>query len=255
MTARATLTFGERVSGARLVAGRELFAYFDSNIAYVYTIAFAILANSIFMNEFFLSGRVEMQSFFERMPLLCAVFLPAVTMRSWAEERKHRTVELLLTLPIVPGQAILGKYLAALCLLGLFLLSSLPIVIMLSVLGDPDYGLIVSGYLGVLGLGSVFLAAGMLLSALAADQIVAFVSTAIVCFFLVLTGHDKVVAVLDGLFPALALGTWLKDSISVVPHYEAFVAGAIELSAVVYFAGFSLVLLYLTSVVLERHRE
>jgi ABC-2 type transport system permease protein len=176
-------------------------------------------------------------------------------MRSWAEERKHRTAELLLTLPIVPAQAILGKYLAALALLGLFLLSSTPIVVMLAVLGHPDYGLILSGYLGVIGVGALFLAVGMLFSALAADQIIAFVTTTIVCFFLVLSGHDKVVAVLDGLFPRLALGTVLRDSISVMPRFEAFAAGTIELSAVVYFAGFSLVLLYLTRVVLERNRE
>lgn len=255
MTARATLTFGERLQGARLVAGRELAAYFDTSIAYVYTIAFAVLANSIFMNEFFLSGRVEMRSYFDRMPLLFAVFLPAVTMRSWAEERKHRTVELLLTLPIVPAQAILGKYLAALGLLALFLLSSLPIVVMLEVLGNPDLGLICAGYLGVFGLGALFLAAGMLLSAIATDQIVAFVTTTLLCFFLVLSGNDKVVAVLDGLFPKLAPGTLLKDAVSVVPPYDAFVSGSVELAAVVYFAGFAAVFLWLTGVVLERNRE
>jgi gliding motility-associated transport system permease protein len=254
MSASATLTRRERWSGTRLVARRELAAYFDSNIAYVYTIAFAFLANWIFMNEFFLSGRVEMRRFFDRMPILFAVFLPAVTMRSWAEERKHRTVELLLTLPIVPRQAISGKYLAALGLLGLFLVSSLPIVVMLAVLGHPDYGLLLSGYLGVIAVGALFLAVGMLFSALASDQIVAFVATAIVCIILVLSGDDMVVAVLDGWFP-IGLGTVLRDSISVMPRFESFVAGTIDLSAVVYFAGFSLVLLYLTRVVLERNRE
>src|SRR5262249_9185893 len=154
--------------------------------------------------------------------------------------------ELLLTLPIVPRQAIVGKYLAALGLLGVFLLSSLPIVVMLAVLGHPDYGLILSGYLGVIAVGSLYLAVGMLFSALASDQLVAFVTTSIVCFLLVLSGLDSAVAVVDGLAPKLALGTLLRDSISVMPRYESFVAGRIELSAVVYFAGFACVLLYLT---------
>jgi ABC-type transport system involved in multi-copper enzyme maturation permease subunit len=248
------LTFGEFCRGTRLVAARELGAYFDSSIAYVYIIAFAVLSSSIFMNEFFLAGRVEMKGFFERMPLLLGVFLPAVTMRLWAEERKQRTLELLLTLPIVPMQAILGKYVAALALLGLFLVMSLPIVVMLSFLGSPDYGLLVSGYAGVLLLGSLFLAGGMFLSALSGDQIVAFVLSTVLCFVLVLSGHEKVVAVLDGLAPSAAIGTWLHDSISVTPHFEGFVAGFVNLASVLYFLGFGAAFLWLNAVVLARSR-
>lgn len=254
MSAKASLSFGELIRGTRNVAGRELGAYFDSPIAYVYVIAFAVLANAIFMNDFFLAGRVEMRGYFDRMPLLFAVFLPAVTMRLWAEERKQRTIELLLTLPILPLQAILGKYVASIGLLTLFLLTSLPIVIMLSTLGTPDYGLIVSGYMGVMGLGAVFLALGMFLSALSGDQIIAFVTTTVLSFVLVLTGDDRVVAVVDGLAPALSAGTFLRESISVMPHFEAFVAGTVELSALVYFAGMSAVFLWLNSIVLERNR-
>ena len=212
------LSLREMVSGVRLVAGRELGAYFDSSIAYVYSIAFVVLANSIFMNEFFLTGTVDMSGFFDLLPLLLAIFLPAITMRLWAEERKQRTIELLLTLPIRPSQAILGKYLAALALYGLFLVGSLPIVVMLFALGDPDGGLILSGYLGLICLGAQFLASGMFLSALSGDQIVAFVTSTLLGFFLVLTGNDKVVAVLDGLAPSLSLGTLLYESISVAPH-------------------------------------
>ena len=73
------------IEGVRLIASREVGAYFDSSIAYVYTIAFLVLANSIFMNEFFLVGTAEMTGFFERMPLLLAFFLPAITsFASWS---------------------------------------------------------------------------------------------------------------------------------------------------------------------------
>jgi ABC-type transport system involved in multi-copper enzyme maturation permease subunit len=245
---------GEVLSGTRVVAARELGAYFDSPIAYVYTIAFALLSNSVFMNEFFLTGRVEMRGFFERMPLLLTVFLPAVTMRLWAEERKQRTMELLLTLPIVPVQAILGKYLAALALFALFLAGSLPIVIMLMVLGHPDIGLIFSGYLGVVFMGSLFLSFGMLLSALSGDQIVAFVTSTLLGCIFVFSGNDKVIAVLDGLFPSLRIGTIINDSISVMPHYDAFVAGTVELSSVVFFTIFSAAFVWLNAVVLEKTR-
>jgi ABC-2 type transport system permease protein len=244
----------EALRGVRLVAGRELGAYFDSSIAYVFSIAFIVLVNSIFMNEFFLTGSVDMTGFFDVLPLLLAFFLSAITMRLWAEERKSRTIELLLTLPIRPFQAILGKYLAALGLFAVFLLGSLPIVVMLLVLGKPDLGLILSGYLGLILLGAGLLASGMFLSALSGDQIVAFVTSTLLGFFLVLTGNDKVVAVLDGLAPTLAPGTLIYESISVMPHYDAFVRGVVALPSLVYFGGMSALFLGMTALVLRRNR-
>ncbi|MGQ0553596.1 MAG: ABC transporter permease [Planctomycetota bacterium] len=245
---------GEFLRGLLVVAARELGAYFDGAIAYVYIIAFVALSNSIFMNEFFLSGRVDMRPYFELMPLLLAVFLPAITMRLWAEERKQRTLELLMTLPIVPLQATLGKFLAALLLFVGFLLGSLPIVIMLAALGEPDFGLIAAGYLGLLGLGALFLSFGALLSALSSDQIVAFVTSTLLCFAFVLLGNDRVVAVLDGLVPALAPGTLLYENFSIAPHYQAFLAGTISLSASAYFVLTSTLFLWLNARVLETNR-
>ncbi len=248
------LTPGELIAGTRIIMRRELTAYFDSPIAYVYTIAFALLANFIFMNEFFLTGTVDMAGYFDLMPLLLAFFIPAVTMRLWAEEKKQRTVELLLTLPIRPMQAVLGKYLAAVGLFKLFLVSSLPIVVMLLVLGEPDLGRIVSAYLGLIALGGLLLAFGMLLSALSGDQIVAFVTSALVGFVFVLTGDERFVAVVDGWFPTLGVGTFLYEGFSVMPHYDNFVRGVIELSSVVYFALMTAVPLWVCALVLERNR-
>ena len=238
----------------RLIAAREIGASFDSGIAYVTTITIAVLANSIFMNEFFLTGTVDMGGFFELMPLLLAFFLPAISMRLWAEERRQRTIELLLTLPIKPWQAVLGKYVAGLVLYGLFLLCTLPIPIMLEVLGDPDRGLILSGYLGLVLFGGLVLALGSLLSSLSQDQIVAFVVTSLVTFVLVLSGHEQVVSVLDGLFPRAALGTWLAETISVLPPYESFVRGVIQLSSLLYFGLLSALALWACALVLERSR-
>jgi ABC-type transport system involved in multi-copper enzyme maturation permease subunit len=248
------LSPGQMVAGTLIVARRELGAYFDSSIAYVYTIAFALLANSVFMNEFFLTGTVDMTGYFDQMPLFFAFFIPAVTMRLWAEEKKQRTVELLLTLPIRTMQAVVGKYLAAMVLLALFLASSAPIVVMLAALGSPDPGLICSGYLGLLFFGGFLLGVGTLFSALATDQIVAFVTSTLVGFLFVLTGNERVVAVLDGILPALGAGTFLYESFSALPHYESFVRGVVELSAVAYFALMTLAPLWIASLVLERNR-
>lgn len=254
MSRRIRLSPGEFCGGTLRIAGRELGAAFDSWVAPVYAVAFALLASSIFMNEFFLSGVVDMTPFFENLPLLFAVFLPAISMRLWAEERKNRTAELLLTLPVQPVQAILGKHLAALGILALFLATSLPIPLMLLVLGEPDLGRIISGYLGSLLLGSAFLAVGGLASALTKDQIVAFVLTAVLLFALVLSGDARVVAILDGLRPSLAIGTWLQDSFSVTPRFTALARGLLALSSVVHFLLLTVFGLWGTALVLRRNR-
>lgn len=247
-------TAGSWLAGARLIAGRELGAYFDSAIAYVYTAAFAVVANAIFMNDFFLVGRADMTGFFDQTALLLAVFLPAVTMRLWAEERKTRTIELLLTLPLVPAQAVFGKFLAAMALYLVFLAGSLPIVAMLFVLGSPDPGAIAGGYLGLIFLGALFVSLGMCLSALSHDQIVAYVLTAVLALFFLLTGEERVVAVLDGLAPALSVGTVLHESVSALPRFETFVRGVIELRAVAYFVLMSALFLWLNGLLLRRVR-
>jgi len=254
MSASNSMTAAEFGHGLRVITARELAAYFDSTIAYVYTIAFLLLSHSIFMNDFFLAGVVDMSGYFELLPLLLVFFVPAVTMRLWAEERKHRTAELLLTLPVTPIQAVLGKYLAALTLYGLFLAGSLPIVVMLLALGDPDLGLIFSGYLGLFLFGSLFLAFGEFFSSLTSEQIVAFVAATLLGCILLLTGNAGVVAVLDGLWPSFALGTLLYESVSVMPHYEAFVRGAVRLDSLAYFFGCSAVFLWMNAFVLERDR-
>lgn len=254
MSAQSRAPVCSPLTSVVLIAGRELAAYFDSAIAYVFSIAFVLLANSIFMNEFFLTGAVDMTSFFESMPLLLSVFLPAITMRLWAEERKQRTIEMLLTLPIRPIQAVLGKYLAAIGLYSLFLLGSLPIPVMLFTLGDPDPGLIISGYLGLFAFGALYLAFGTFLSALSSDQIVAFVISTVLGFTFVLLGYDQVVAVLDGTSESLGLGTLLYENVSVMPHYEAFLRGSIDLASVLYFTLLAAVFLGANAVVLERKR-
>ena len=248
--------FGARdaLVGVWEIFKREVGGYFDSSIAYVYTVAFIALATSQYMNDFFLAGTSDMAPFFQRLPLFVAFFVPAVTMRLWAEEKKTRTIELLLTLPILPAQAVLGKYLAALALFLVFLAGTLPIPVMLFALGHPDLGVILSGYLGLAALGGFYLALGMFFSALTGDQIVAFILSAVAGLVLVLTGDDRVVAILDGLSPALGAGTALYEHLSVIPPYEAMVRGLIGLEHLAYFGLLSALCLWLNIRFLERDR-
>jgi ABC-2 type transport system permease protein len=242
-------------AGARTVLARETGAYFGSPIAYVYTVAAIVLANSLFMNEFFLAGRLDMTPFFDRLPALSIFLLPAISMRAWAEDRKQRTFELYVTLPLTPLALVLGKLGAALVLYLVFLAGTLPIVLMLVALGSPDLGAIACGYLGAGLLGALFLAFGTLVSSLSSDQIVAFVLAALLGFVLVVTGDERVVAVLDGLAPALAAGSRLRDFVSALPHYETFVRGVLDLGAAAYFLGLSALFLWLEVNVVRRVRS
>lgn len=249
------LSPGQLARGARIVLGRELGAYFDSGIAYVYTIAAIVLANSLFMNEFFLGAKLDMTPYFDALPTLAVFLLPAISMRLWAEDKKTRLFELWMTLPLSPLQVILGKFTAALALYLVFLAGSLPIVVMLAWLGAPDPGLLAAGYLGAILLGGLFLAFGMLLSALSSDQITAFISSALLAFLLVFTGHERVVAVLDGLAPTWGVGTLLRDSISIQPHYEPFVRGLVPATGLIYFLGLGAVFLWLNAFVVREDRR
>ena len=198
------LSAGQFLAGVRTVARRELSAYFDSAIAYVVVIAFALLANSIFMNEFFLAGRLEMDAYFDALPLLLA--------------------------------------------------SSLPIPLMLQSLGEPDLGRIFAGYLGAFLFGGLLLAIGELLSALAGDQIVAFVTTVLAGFAIVLLGDERVTSVLDGLAPGLHAGSFLYETVAATPRYELFTSGVVDAAGLLYFVGLTVASLGLGGVVLTRSR-
>jgi len=225
----------EFLAGVRLICTRELDAFFDSPVAYAYAAVFLMVSCSIYMNGFFLAGVADLSGYFDLVPYLLVVFAPAITMGLWAQEQAQNTVELVLTLPLTPGQVVLGKYLAVLVYYVLVLAGSLPLVIMLLWLGEPDVGQIITAYAGAGLLGSSFLAFGLLASSLTREQIVAFVLGALVGFLFVFSGHPRVVAVLDGLAPARQLGTWLYDSVSVVPHYASFQRGIIDGADVIYF--------------------
>lgn len=241
--------------GVRVVSRREVGAYFDSSIAYVYAAVFLLLAHSVFMNSFFLESVLDMSEYFRALPFLLALFIPAITMRSWAEERAQGTFEIVMTLPLRSSEVVLGKYVAALIFYFTVLLGSLPIVIMLWCLGKPDLGLIVSSYLGAACLGALFLALGLFVSGLTREQIVAFVLGTFACALLVLSGQEKVVEVLDGLAPTWQAGTWLYESVSVLPRYESFCRGVISLADVTYFAVTSAFFLVMNEVTLRLARH
>jgi ABC-2 type transport system permease protein len=170
-------------------------------------------------------------------------------MRLWAEERKTGTLELLMTLPITTGQAVVGKFLAAWLFAAAALALTFPIWITVSYLGDPDHGAIVAGYLGSLLMAGAYLAIGACLSVLTKSQVIAFVLTVVVSFLFIVSGLPIVLDFFGAWAPA-----WLTQavaSLSFLRHFEAIQAGVIELPDIVYFASMIGVWLYANTVLVE----
>src|ERR1700724_601032 len=132
------------------IARRELGAYFSSPVAYVFIVIFLLLTGffTFMLGGFFEQGEATLNSFFVWHPWLYLFLVPAVGMRVWSEERRQGTMELLLTMPITPWQAIVGKFLASWAFLALALVLTFPIALTVNYLGSPDNGVILTSYLG-----------------------------------------------------------------------------------------------------------
>ena len=228
---------------------REFLAYFNSPIAYIFVIVFLLVNSGLFSANFFLVGRAEMRYFFILLPITLAVFLPAVTMRMWAEERRAGTIGLLLSLPVRNFELVIGKFKAAFSFYLIALASTVFIPIVVALAGDPDWGPIICGYLSACMLGALFLSAGLFISALFKDQILAFIIAMVVCFGLYLVGTDLVAMQLDGWTGGL--GTAIKDLIGLAGRLEALERGVIDLGDVIYFIVFTAAFLTLNVYALE----
>ncbi len=229
---------------------RELSAYYSSSIGYIFMIVFQVLSVGLYMTPFFTFLNADMRSFFGTMPIILGIFLPAVTMRLWAEERKQNTWEMLLTFPMRPHELVLGKFFASLVFFIVALATTLTIPLMLIALGgNPDLGPIVGAYIGTALLGAFFLAMGLFVSALCQDQIVAFVITLLACLAVFLLGTNFISAYIDGTWPGL--GTFLADVVGMTNHYNTFSRGLIVLGDVLYFVIWAAVFLFLNGLFLE----
>ena len=232
-----------------IIFRREMGAYFNSPIAYIFIIVFLVLTSGFYTNGFFLAGVADMRDFFGTLPLYLLFFIPALTMRLWAEDQRLGTFELLMTLPMKPAEIVLGKYLASLAFFGIALAGTVTIPLTLIWIGSPDLGAIFCGYVGAVLLGALFLAIGIFVSGLFKDQITAFVLALLACSFFVLVGTQFFVAILDGWIPGL--GSFLQRSFSVATHFEGIQRGVLGLDNIVFFLSFSAVFLFLNTYSLE----
>lgn len=208
---------------------KEFKSYFNSPIAYVYITVFLGVANWFFFRGFFFVNQADMRNFFGLMPWIFLFFIPAVTMKLWAEEKKLGTDEILMTLPINDYEVVFGKFLASLALLASIIGFSLILPIIVFYLGDPDGGTIVCGYLGLLLMGAAYLSIGLFTSTLTENQIVAFILGILISFAMLIIGNDIV------LFSA---PSWLVPTLRYLglgSHFASIARGVIDSRDIIYY--------------------
>lgn len=232
------------------IAGRELAGYFATPVATVFIVIFLVLQGALTFNlgDFFSRGQADLVPFFTFIPWVFLLLVPAITMRLWAEERRQGTIELLLTLPVTQGQAVLGKFLAAWAFCAIALLLTFPFVITVNILGSPDNGVIASGYVGSLLVAGAFLSVGSALSALTRNQVIAFVLGVAVCFVFAVTSYPVVSDFLTQNAPTLAA---IARRITVINRFNDFTRGLVSVNDLIFFASFMGFWLFLNTVLVE----
>ncbi len=237
------------MSNTMTIFRREFGSYFNSPIAYIFIIAFLVLNSGLFMTGFFLTGSADLRSFFGNLPFFLIFFIPAVSMRLWAEDKRSGTFELLMTLPMPTRDVMLGKYLAAFAFYLVALLGTLPLPIMVGALGNPDMGAIVSSYIGAGLLGGLYLAVGMFTSGLMRDQISAVILGIMACFLIFILGVPGVAATIDGWLPGA--GSLLQHYVGLSDHFDMMQRGVLALGDLMYFVGLTGLFLTLNALWLE----
>lgn len=232
---------------------RELKSYFTTPLAYVFLVIFLFFSGYLTFKEGFYEMRqADMRAFFMNLPLLFVFMVPSTAMRLWAEERKVGSIELLFTLPITITQAVLGKFFAAWLFLAIALALTFPMVITVSYLGDPDVGLIITGYIGSLLMAGGFLAIGCFFSAVSKNQVISFVLSVVACAVLVFAGMPTTLNFASTFLPAGFVSA--IESMSFQTHFESIQRGVLKFRDISYFVLLIVGWIAACSIVLEESK-
>ncbi len=232
------------------IARRELRAYFTTPVAYIVVVFFLVVTSGwfFFAQQFFAQDAATLRDYFSLWPVVFILLLPALTMRSWAEERRQGTAEILLTLPMRERELVAGKFAAAFALLLVLVVLTLPVALSVAPFGSFEPGQIAMEYLGVLLLGCAGIAAGQFVSALSANQISAFLFGVVFMLVITMIGQIPAVTVLPG---------WLASAFSWISfdfHFDSFSKGVFDTRDVLYFVVLCAAFLYATTKVLFMRR-
>ena len=243
------------MSAVWTIAKRELASYFTSPVAYVFLVIFLLLTGffTFTAGSFFERGEASLAAFFGWHPWLYLVLVPAVGMRLWAEERRSGTLELLLTMPVTAWQAIVAKFLASWIFLAVALALTFPAIVTVNILGEPDNGVILAGYLGSLVVAGAYLAVSCMTSAMTRNQVVAFILAVVLCLFLILAGFNPVTDLLVRWASPAVVDT--VAAFSVIAHFDGFQRGVIDTRDLFFFLSVIGFALFATGVIIRGHRS
>jgi len=230
-----------------VIMKKELKSYFKTPTAYIFLVPFLLISGWFFASPLFVNNEADLRSFFNIVPWIYIIFVPAITMGLMAKEKNTGTIELLTTFPIKDSEIVMGKFWAAVILIAVGLLFSLFYFFTIVILGkNIDYGSIFCGYLGLLFLGAVYSAIGIFASSLTNNQIVAFIISFFIIFFLHIVGYSLF------FIPGFLVGIF--QYISVGYHLSNLSRGVIDTRNVIYFLSLIVLFLKLSMVSLQSRR-
>lgn len=225
---------------------KEISYYLKNPIGYIIIVLFGVFSNFMFVKDMFAMGSASLRPFFDTIPWLYMIFIPALSMRSLSEEKRSNTIETLLALPLSETQIIFAKFLALLTIVAIGLALTLTLPLTLSVVSHLYLPEILVGYFGALCLAALFISISMFFSSQTKNQVVALLGSILVIFFLILMASD---------FVATVVPRFIIDTLTVFsPTYylDNFNKGVIDLRSLIYFVSFSCVFLLLTIIDLEK---
>ncbi|HMQ79777.1 MAG TPA: ABC transporter permease subunit [Ignavibacteria bacterium] len=228
---------------------KELKSYFNSPIAYIVMIVFMAISGFLFTMSFFQINIASMREFFGSFFIqlvLFVVFIPAITMRSFSEEKKQGTLELLLTKPITDIELILGKYLSALTLIVITLSPTILYFIIIKMIGPIDFWPFLTSLLGYILMSAFFIGIGVFVSSLTENQIIAFIVSVLICLFFFLFGKLLMV------FPSSVVSFF--EYLTTDYHLSNISRGVIDSRVLIYYFSMIFFTIFLTKVSLESRK-
>jgi ABC-2 type transport system permease protein len=230
---------------------KEFLGYFRSPVGYVILAVFHIVVISLAVfSGYYESNQANLNTLWTFLPWTFLFFIPATGMRLWSEEKRSGSIELLFTLPISTTSAVLAKFFAAWAFIAISLALTISLAFTTGYLGNPDWGIILSGYFGSLLMAAAYLSISSVCSALTKNQVVAFVISVLICLMATLFGSQVLLTLLDGVASPAMLD--FLGNFSFQSHFETMTRGLIELSAISFFVTLTVACLAINVIVLEK---
>ncbi len=225
---------------------RELKLFFITPVAYIFTSIFIMTSMSLtfYFGSFFSSGVAELTTFFSFIPWVFIFFIPAVTMKSWSEEKRLGTIELLLTLPLPLWKIVISKFLATWLFVIFSIVLTFPIWITVNYLGSPDNTIIIGQYLGAIIMAGSYVALGIFFSSITNNQIIAFILSILISFLFTISGLPLMLNFISNIFPLEFIE--LISNFSFLTHFNTIQTGFFTIKGLLFFISFMGLWNYLT---------